>query len=570
MGTTNRFPYETSVVLDQAFLDDCHDNLTNKLEMICEIETPSGTIYASDRNKYVGSTFYEALLKFPTISRTVGEWLSPELTFSTISLEISNVDGRFNYILPGGSGFGGWIGKMVEVKLGLRDVASTYTTIFSGFITDVGGFGRTTKSIKLSARDRFDSLNVNFPKAAFTSASFPNISSSVVGKIVPIIYGDWTVNVNEQAASIPAYPMNSEDAAVNAAPWNNIQLRISDNDNTFFDTTQVWLFRGSKYYVFNAADIVNVNAGKFAFEIDQNTGATLVEGNPYTFEKGDNFFVKVKGKDLGAYDNNMVWIARDILLTYTNLIAGDFDANWATFRDKASPAESAIANIKARAWIQEPQNAIQYALSLLEQVRLEAFIDRNLKLKINSLHFDDFVASPTFNLRNWDIVKESFAPRIDEKNNFNRARGTFNFLPDENANHSDTSTFKNDDAIAQAGKEISKRLIYPNLHDNSTGDVDNQVTEMLKLASAYMEIIDCELTWRSLLLDIGDFVNLRVNIGATILDDIPAMIRDVGYNPQGLKVPVKLFSFQMVPFPGFTPAYPGTTTGGSTATITQE
>jgi len=44
--------------------------------MIVEIETPIGTIYASDRNKYAGSTFYEALLNFPIIRRTVGEWLS--------------------------------------------------------------------------------------------------------------------------------------------------------------------------------------------------------------------------------------------------------------------------------------------------------------------------------------------------------------------------------------------------------------------------------------------------------------------------------------------------------------
>ena len=68
MATADRKPYETATVLDQDFLDDCHDNLTNQLEVIVDIDTPTGTIYLSDRNKYVGSTFYEARLKFPIIS----------------------------------------------------------------------------------------------------------------------------------------------------------------------------------------------------------------------------------------------------------------------------------------------------------------------------------------------------------------------------------------------------------------------------------------------------------------------------------------------------------------------
>src|SRR4051812_20367629 len=125
MSSSDRFPYLTSMILNQTVLDNCHDNLTNQLELIVDIEKPTGIIHASDRNKYVGSTFYEALLTFPVIKRTLGEWLATQLEFSTLELKLSNVDGRFNSLLPGGANFVTWIGNSVVVKLGLRDVAST-------------------------------------------------------------------------------------------------------------------------------------------------------------------------------------------------------------------------------------------------------------------------------------------------------------------------------------------------------------------------------------------------------------------------------------------------------------
>lgn len=571
MSRADRFPYQTATVLDQTLLDESHDNLTNQLEMIVDIQVPtsfiaSGFLRASDRNKYVGSTFYEALLTFPTIRRTVGEWLSTTVEFSTIDLELTNVDGRFNDILPGGGSFGGWIGNTVEVKLGLRDVSSTYTTIFSGFVTDVAGFGRTVKSIRLKARDKFDSLNVQFPNTVFTKSVFADIEDEVSGKIVPVIYGDWTVNVNAQAASVPAFPVNGADVNVIGGTRDNLDLVISDNDNTFFDTAAVYLLRGSVFFLFSSLDIVNVVSNR-TFEIDQDTGNTSVDSANYTYEKGDQIFVKVKGKDITTFDDNIVSIARDILETFGGLIAADFDANWVTYRDKAAPAESAISTYLARVWIQEPQSVMEFILSLLEQVRLEVFVDRDLSLKINSLHFDDFVASPTFVTRNWDVVKNTFSPTIDIKNNFNRAKGTFNFSPIDDNNINDTAIFRNSAAVTQAGKEISKRLIFPNLYIEAT--VALQVQEMIKLSSAYLEIIDIDVTWRSLLLDIGDFVKLNIDIGATILVDVPAMIRTVGYDPQGVKLPMQLFSFQMTPFTGYTPGFSGIT-GGQFATITQE
>jgi hypothetical protein len=575
MATMDRKPYESATVLDQDFLDDCHDNLVNQLELIVDIETPTGTIHLSDRNKYVGSTFYEARLNFPVINRTVGEFLSPTLEFSQLQLEINNADGIFNDILPAGDDYDGWIGRQISVSLGLRDVASTYKEIFRGRVTDQGGFQRTVKSFTLVARNDFEKINVDFPKSVFKATSFPFIEAEVENTIVPVIYGDWTVEVQPDGASVPAYVVNGADPDVDGSTSfsTEIECVISENDNTFFDDTEVYLFRNQTYYPMDAGDITGI-VGNRAFQIRQSgttpAGTTTIDGVPFEFTAGDKFFVKVQGKDLGsggAYDDNIIWQARDILMTYAGMVSGDFDSNWIYYRDKSSPSESAVASILSRVWVQEPQPTLSYALSMLEQVRLEAFIDRNLKLKINSLHLDDFEPSPTFPIKNWDVEAGTFVPKLDDRNNFNRARGSFNFLPNRNENFQETPIFKNAAAISQVGKEISKRIVFPNLYTET--DVENQVKELLRIASAYIEVIETTLTWRSMLLDIGDFVKINVSIQGTQFVDVPAMIREIGYDPAGIKIPVKMWSFQLMPFPGHSPSFSGIT-GGSTATITQE
>lgn len=652
MSSSDRRPYLTATVLDQALLDACHDNLECRLEMVCDIEDPDGNfIRASDRNKYVGGVFYEALLKFPVISRTVGDWLVPDLQFSTLQLELTNVDGRFNQFLPSGSNYDSWVGKSVEVKLGLAEVSGTYSTVFKGTVTPVGGFRRNVKSISLISRDQYDKINVQFPNTTLTSGSFPKIEARYIGKVLPVIYGDYTVELDPAPAAVPAFATNGDAPFVNGKPQevaitvaspgvftavdhdfdpnqkvmlatngslpsplvvatpyyikvpsdddfqlsltpggaainlsgpqsgthqvepftgeprDDVEFLICDHDLLFLDTAHIYLKRGELYYLVPSSEVVGPGAGNRSFSVVQDTATLWVEAAAYLFDTGDEFYVRVKGKDLGAYSDNIVWQARDLLLTYGGVLSGDLASNWETYRDKASPAQSAIANFKSRVWENEPTPLMAFALSLLEQVRLEGFIDRDLKIRINSLHFEDWDAASSHVVRNWDVAKDSFATTTEERNNFNRAQGAYNFLPVLGEEARATAVYKNSLAITQARKDISKRLIYPNLYQADV--VANQLTETLRIASSGFEIIATELTWRTLLRDIGDFVLLDVKIGSAIFENVPAMVRDVGYDPAGLKIPVKLWCMQLLPFPGWEPGYAGTV-GGYNATITQE
>lgn len=569
MSSNDRRPYLTASTLDQALLDACADNFETRIEMVLEIERPGGGyIYASDRNKYVGGTFYEARLVFPTISRTVGEWLSPSLQFSTITVELSNADGAFNEYLPGGANYNSFIGRSLVVKIGIAEQVSTYTEIFAGKITEVSGFSRGTYSVTFIARDNKENLNVAFPKTTLSRTVYPDLDDSTVGQILPVIYGDWSVSLDPDPAVIPVYVLNGADPNVIGGSRTNVQFRIAEHNLTYFDSANVYLFKGDIFYLVTPADVQNVSPSNNFFEIAQNTGNLWApDGTAYLYEAGDTFFVRVKGKDLGAYSDNPVEQARDILITQGGASVGDFDSSWDSYRDKSTPAQSSIVSIKSRIWENEPKPAMEYALSLLEQIRIEAFIDKNLKLKINSLHFEDWNASPTFTIKNWDVVEKTLRPKTDERNNFNRVQGTFDFHPNRNIQVRQTSVFNNPDSFSQIGRFISKRIEFPNLYIAS--DVSLQVIEILRLSSSLFETVECSLTWRSLLLDVGDFVFLNIAIGSIIYDNVPAMIRSKGYDPNGIQIPVQLWSTQLLPFPGYSGAGGGIV-GGAGQTIVEE
>jgi len=651
MSSSNRKPYLTASTITQSMLDDSADNLMNQIELIVEIEAPDSTIIrASDRNKYVGEHFYEALTNFPQVIRTVGEWLSDGLVFSEMTFELSNADGRYNKFLPAGDDFAGWIGRTVTVKIGLRDAAPSFFQIFKGEITEEAGFSRSIKSVTIRARDVLAKNNVSFPTAVFNSTDHPKALDELWGKTIPVIYGDWSEYVSTNTASVPCYAVNAADIFVNneeltvtitlgtpaiftayrhclevndqvdlmtegtfptgitqgkkyvktvlsdstftlsntlggAAltasgtqsgrhyitkhsnePHENVKLVVAANTMVDLDTSNIYLRRSSVTYRIPSTQITAVSANKNTFEVIQD-GTTWFDGAKYYYAKTDEFFARCKGKSLSGYDNNAVAIAQDILTTYGSVLVGDLDASWSALKTKSSPATGAVNSWKARAWIGEPKNTMEYAANLLQQVRIQLFENKDAKLDLHALHWDEFNDAPSFLVRNWDVERDSLQPAIDVQNNFNRCRGTYGFSPESGASNFATGYFRNQLAITQMGKILTRDLDYPNLYRSA--DVEIQVKETLKLASGYREVIQLTLTNRAILQDIGDWVLLDVRIGASQFASVPCLVREIGYSPEGLKLPIKLWSFAMLPFGDWDPGYEGIV-GGESATITAE
>ena len=572
MSTRNRRPYLTATVLDQQLLGYCADNLTGKLDMIANITTPTGLLRVSDKAKFVGNDYYEPRVNFPVIQRTVGDWLAGVLEFSSLDITVNNADGAYNNIMPGGVDYDGFIGADVEIKVGLQEIASTYTRLFRGKVTDVGGFKRDRTSFSFTVRSNLEKVNVTIPQQVFLLDDFPDIEDSFIGLSAPVIYGDWTTELRPEAPEIPAFPINGNDPLVNVdledvnAGDTALRLVISSSPIKSLDQTTVTLRRGDDYFVFDSGDIAIVGGtDNTTFDITQKN--LMIDGSAWIYSNGDEFYVKVVGVDLSGFDDNIVEQARDMLTRFTSAIGVDFDTSWNTFRDKVSPAVSAISVIKSRAWIQEGVNCFEYVLSMLEQVRLEVFINRDDKFEITSLHFDEFESDPDFSINNWDIVSDSLTPSVDDRNNFNRAKADYDFNPASGENRLSTPLFRNQDAIDQAdGRVIGKLLSFPNLYIET--DVTNQLKEMLKLASGYSELVSVTLTQRAFLKDLGEFAALNIDIGAINYPSIPGVFRQLSYDPKGPSIQALIWSFQLIDFPGYTG--PNGTVGGSTATITQE
>lgn len=582
MGTIDRRPYTSATVLDQSLLDECQDNLTNKLEMICELQdigSSNETLYLSDRAKYVDGRFYYPRVIFPTIDRTIGDWLSNQIEFSSCQLKINNANGFYNHLIMGGSEYNGFIGRRVLIKIGIGEDSSLYNQVFTGTITEVAGFSRDTSSFTITARQDFERINVSIPTTVFTESDWPDIEENFIGLGMPIIYGDWTTQLRIEAPEVPCYPVNGNDPLVNKsledpnAGDTALRCVISSNPLLYVDTASVTLLRGDSYYVFDPSDI-SIVAGSSNQAIDIEQKNLMIDGSPWIYETNDEFFIKIKGQDLGSYNDNIVAQAKDILISYTELLLTDFDSSWDSYRDKATPFQSAIANFKSRVWIQENTSVLEYVTSMLEQVRLEPYVTRDNKWAINSLHFEDFLPSSLtdYTAKNWDIILDSFSPQTDDRNNFNRASAEYSFSPIISQNKYSTSVYRNDNAITQSGKEISKIIIFPNLYIKS--DVIFQIIEILRLASSYFERISMTLTSRAFLLDLGDFITLDVSIGSVdfinLNDPVTGQIRKIGYDPNGLVIPIEVWSFQLVPFPGSEKIGVNGIVGGYNATITEE
>lgn len=577
MGTIDRRPYESAASLTQDVLDQSQDNLAQKLEMVVEVDTPVGTKNWSDRAKYVGSTFYENRVEFPTIERTVGDWLAGTLEFSGLEITVNNTDKLFSDILPGGASYAGWIDRKVEVKIGLGEI-SPYTTVFEGFVTDIGGFQRDVSTFTLVCRNKFDSVNVSVPNQVLIEDDWPDIEDEFIGLAAPIIYGDYNVELRPEGSMVPAFPVNGKDPLVNASldPVDPnvgdtaLRLVISSTPIKTLDTATITLLRGDEYFIFSSGDI-SIVGGSFNQVFDITQKNLLIDGSPWIYETGDEFYVRVDGVDLLTNDDNIVSQAQDVLTRFGGLSLLDFDSTWTTFRDKTTPSESAISTILSRVWVQDSNKAIDLAAAMLEQVRLEPFINRDNKWSLCSLHFDEIPTAPTYTIKNWDIGRDTFKPQIDERNNFNRAQADFDFNPAKGENRRSTPIFKNAAAITQAGgREISKLITFPNLY--RIGEVEDQLKEMIKLASGYTELATMTLTSRSFLKDICDYVQLSIDIGSIefseVGDPIVGMIRDLSYIPGTMGIGAKIWIFQMINFPGYTG--PAGTVGGFDATIEQE
>jgi hypothetical protein len=231
-----------SAKLNQELLNAAYPFIN--LDWIADIQISDAvTFRVSDKNLYVEDInkipyFYEARVsKAPSINVTSGEWLAPTFEIGDLKLEINNRDGFFNDYLPQGKNYLQWTGSKVSIKIGFGEDYSNYYEVFSGKVASKQGVTSTATTIILKIYDRAADDEIPIPASVFDRTNYPDTDTGNIGKVIPIIYGDWTEEVSAYG-EIPAICSNAQDASADIYVWN-----ISEN--ALREIGDVYLHRGN-------------------------------------------------------------------------------------------------------------------------------------------------------------------------------------------------------------------------------------------------------------------------------------------------------------------------------------
>lgn len=232
-----------NVGLSQKLLDASFPFM--ELNWICDI-TLSDTVSfrVSNKNIYVEDEngiprFYEARVgKAPSINITLGEWLSPKFEIGDLKIVLNNRDGYFNRWLPQGEDYLQWIGGSVVVKVGYGEKIANYHEVFEGIIPVKQGVTATLEEISVKCYDKFDDDQVSIPTKTFDSTNYPDVDPDAEGKSLPIVYGDWSVEVGDYG-QIPAY-------CINAREVDPLGYVFICSENELIDIGEVYLHRGDR------------------------------------------------------------------------------------------------------------------------------------------------------------------------------------------------------------------------------------------------------------------------------------------------------------------------------------
>lgn len=227
--------------LSQELLDACFPFIELqwiadiKLSNVAHFKVSNRNIYVEDEN---GSPrFYEArVAKAPNISITLGEWLAPNFEIGDFKLDLNNRDGYFNDWLPQGEKYLQWIGAEVSVKVGFGEKLSNYYEVFRGFVSNKQGITGTHEQISIKCYDRTFEDEVVIPTTTFDKTNYPNVDTDNVGKVLPLVYGDWSSEVGD-FGEIPAYCGNAYDPLTQVFNW-------IISENALQEIGDVYLHRG--------------------------------------------------------------------------------------------------------------------------------------------------------------------------------------------------------------------------------------------------------------------------------------------------------------------------------------
>lgn len=528
------------------------------------------TLRFADRPKFVGDDFYEGRAKFNPVERTIGELQAPTIKFAQFEVTVANMDGFYNAYLEGGASYVSFIGARLEIKFGLRDLQSSFTTVFDGTVPDEDGFEVLRESIRIRATDKFDELNKRPDLPAINDTDFPTAPADSLGKLIPFPIGDWEAgfNVIDDAGTITVTDGVS-NVAVKIAQPNSfygglVGYHVGGGFFVFAvgtytpdNVSACYVKRGNTLIMANFDATPDNTAGYWSAEV------TSLKGDPsgtvtYVYQSGDVAVIKVKVPyDTGKY-SHPIEIAEQLLMRLAGRASSDFDsASWTALKAKNTPAQSDLTSIKSRIWIgdeKQSESVLSLVLGLLECVRVEMYVDFNGKLALRTLHPEDFPAPASADARvdQADIDERSATLKADERTFFNQASLNFAFTPVTKKTELSTPQMRNQNSINRSGKTVIKTIDAPWLY--VANDAQLQLIEFVRLYSAGLGYFNVQVCWRHLLRDLGDFLAINYDVGGLAYSEAPMQIRDISIDLANAGLTYRLLNLANFAYTGYAPS----------------
>lgn len=549
--------YDESTSITQDFLDKTFSYGETKLQAVCEITNGSNIIKVSSIPKYVGDSFYEGRAALPVIKKTLGSFLNPTFQFEDTSISVSNVDGSLNKYFIGGSSYNTFIGSQIIFKLGISDISSSYIEVFKGEIKNQNGVDQNKDIIQFNAQNILTNYNRTLDLPQITSSTFPSAPADVIGKKIPVVIGDWTVGCNVVLTGSYKVNVSGTDYDAETYTTNNFYGGIIGyyigNGYFIFATgnytpstiSNAWLKRGDKLLAVNFNSTAQVVGGYYTClitTIKKSGGGTI----SYSYEQGDELVISVS---IGS-DDNAVSQAKKLMTDILSLSSTLFGSTWNTLSSKSTPSQSAITSIKSRVWFGDDSTSLlEYINSMLIQVRLKLFVDKNGLFQLFSLHFEDWPSTSSIRkIDKFQVIEQSLKINLDEQNFICGANANYSFTPVANSTMLKTILKTNTTSkTAIGGTNILKTIDFPNLYVQS--DVDNQITEIVRLFSFPLEYLTISTAWTGLLDDIGDFINIDIQLNGINYSNVPCVILEKSVNLQTFQIDYKLLSLNGFSYP---------------------
>lgn len=290
-------------------------------------------------------------------------------------------------------------------------------------------------------------------------------------------------------------------------------------------------------------------------------GVVRVVNNRYLYNDPDvsttivgdaNYDEQFVDYNSATYPDDPVTIAKSLLLR-SGVPYNRFDETWEQYaRDRR------VYAYNARLYISENgTKTLDAACALLGEI---GFILKmrpvggELKFTLINDNLDGYQAN-LFNdvITDYDIEEGSFTEDRETNQYFNICYAKFNYLPsmddlgEESKAYKEVNAFKKDLGLNhwfRLDKEDDHKpcFEFPSLYQYN--DVEERLKNTLRIATPNPEMITCTLTWKHILLEVGQFV--RMTYGR--YKNAPMMVREVTIDETASRITVKLMNLEQIKF----------------------